>query len=100
MSIKKFMLVSFQGLYAMSMNCMEAAEGQFNTALTVSQFPHCSSQLIYSVFYVPKDNVNVNSMKSPCCICSETGHIKVTFLASKRLFVVDVLLKILINVPL
>ena len=27
----------FQGLYAMSMNCMEAAEGQFKTAITVRQ---------------------------------------------------------------
>ena len=26
----------FQGLYAMSMNCMEAAEAQFNTAVSVS----------------------------------------------------------------
>ena len=26
-----------QGLYAMSMNCMEAAEAQFHTAISVSQ---------------------------------------------------------------
>ena len=31
-----------QGLYAMSMNCMEAAEAQFKTALSVSTLVHKS----------------------------------------------------------
>ena len=40
-----------QGLYAMSMNCMEAAEAQFKTALEANKVPlHCPPFLFLLVY--------------------------------------------------